>query len=132
MRKLDLKLNQEVVVKIIKGSNVSRNKDMSLENIDNWCYKGIVTKIGRKYITVKWDKWSEVQFDKESDYRNKTEGSCDYKLYLSKEEIIEEHEADKLYKNIRDKYFDRYGGNNGKFTLDQLKRFMEIIKENEE
>lgn len=128
-RKLELKVGQKVVIKIIEGSNISRNKDMSLENIDNWCYDGEVIKIGRRYITIKWSKWSETQFDKESDYRNKIDGSCDYKLYLNKEEIIEEHKANDLYRNIRDKYFERYGGNNGKFTLDQLERIMNIINE---
>jgi len=127
-RKLDLKVGQKVVVTIIKRSNASRHKDMSLENIDNWCFDGEVTKIGRKYITVKWDKWSEEQFSIENDYNNKTDYSCDYKLYLNKEEIIKERKADELYNEIKT-HFSGWGGNEN-FSLDQLERIINIINEN--
>lgn len=129
-RKLELKVGQKVAVRIIGGSNASRYENMSLENIDNWCFDGEVIKIGRKYVTVKFNNWQEYQFEIEGDYRNKyTAGGADYQLYLSKEEIIEEKESDDLYRDMQTR-FSSYGGNNGKFTLDQLKRIMSIINEN--
>jgi len=127
-RKLDLKKDQKVVVAIIERSNMARNRDMSSENIDNWCFDGIVTKVGRKYITVKWDKWSEEQFDKEKDYNNKTEYSCDYKLYLNREEIFQMRKTEELYSKVKT-YFSGWGVNEN-FTLDQLERILTIINEN--
>lgn len=131
-RKLDLKVGQEVVVKIIEGSNASRRENMSLDNIDSWCFNGEVTKVGRKYITVKFNNWQEYQFDIEFDYRNKyTAGGADYQLYLSKQEVVNEKESNNLYKYIQTE-FNGYSGNKGKFTLDQLRRIMDIINENKE
>jgi hypothetical protein len=131
-RKLDFKVGQKVAVKIITGSNASRHINMSLNNIDEWCFDGEVTKVGRKYITAKFNKWQEYQFDIDNDYTNKyTASGSDYQLYLSKEKIIEEKEANDLYRDIQTQ-FSGYSGNNSKFTLDQLKRIMSIIKENEE
>jgi len=128
-RKLDLKVDQKVIVKIIDGSYYSKNKDMSLKNINEWCYDGEVTKIGRKYITVKWNEIYEYQFSKEDNYRDKTDCSYNYQLYLNKEEIIEEEKAEGLYRNIRNTYFERYSCNNGRFTVNQLEGIMNIINE---
>jgi hypothetical protein len=128
-RKLDLKAGQEVAVKIITGSNASRRTNMGLSNIDEWCFDGKVVKVGRKYITVNFNEYQECQFDIESDYRNKyTAGGADYQLYSSKEEIIEEKESDDLYRDIQTQ-FSSHGGNNGKFTLSQLKRIISIVSE---
>lgn len=116
-RKLDLKVGQEVVVKIIEGSNASRREGMTIDNIDSWCFGGEVTKVGRKYITVKFNKWKEYQFEIESDYRNKyTAGGADYQLYLNKQEVIDEKEAEDLFNELRN-YFGGWGKNANKFSL---------------
>lgn len=49
-RKLKLKVGQKIVVKIEEMNNAARYLDMSLNNINKWCFDGEVTKIGRKYI----------------------------------------------------------------------------------
>lgn len=54
----------------------------------------------------------------------------DYKLYLNKEEVIEEIKAESLYSELQ-KQFGGCGKNNNKFTLDQLKRIKEIVDEND-
>ena len=129
-RKLDLKVGQKVTVKIEPMSNASRYVDMSLENIDDWCFEGEVTKVTNKYITVKF-KCDEEKFSVEDDYRQKTiYGGADYKLYLNRQEVIDEKEANDIYYFIRYK-FDGYGCNNNKFTLNQLRRIRDIIKEGE-
>ena len=127
-RNLKLNVGQKVAVKIEDNSNASRYIDMSLENIDSWCFEGEVTKVGRKYITVKFRTYKEEQFSIEDDYRQKyTSGGADYKLYLFKEEVIEEREADAIYYQIK-REFDYYR-NNSKFTLNQLIRIKSIIEE---
>lgn len=103
-RVLKLTVGQKVAVKIEDNSNASRYTDMSLENIDNWCFEGEVIKVGRKY----------------------TSGGADYKLYLSREEVIEEKEANEIYRQIKHE-FDGY--KNDKYTLDQLKRIKSIVEE---
>jgi hypothetical protein len=128
-RKLDLKVGQSVVIKVEEASNASRRVNMSLANIDEWCFDGEVTKVGRKYITVKFKGYKEEQFVAEDDYRQKyTAGGADYKLYLTKQDVIDEKEANNLYSDIRTKF----GGfrNNNQFTLDQLQRITNIINEN--
>jgi len=131
-RKLDLKVGQEVVVRIIVGSNASRREKMTLDNIDNWCFAGEVTKIGRKYITAKFNNWQEYQFEIESDYRNKyTYGGADYQLYLSKDEVVKEMEAEELFSELRN-HFGGWGKNANKFSLNQLQRIISIVNENKE
>jgi hypothetical protein len=105
-------------------------KDKSIENIDNWTCKGKIVKIGRKYIEVDMGCYLNEKFDIERDYEQKVNaGSPNYKIYLSKEEIIDEIKADKIYQYIRDKYFNGYGRNANKFTLNQLERIINIVNE---
>jgi hypothetical protein len=128
-RKLDLAVGQKVAVKIEEGSNASRYKNMSLENINEWCFDGEVTKVGRRYITVKFGGWYEEQFEIDSDYRQKyTIGGSDYKLYLNRDEIMEEKEAENLYSNIKNNF--NSWKNNNNYSLEQLKRIKAIIDEN--
>jgi hypothetical protein len=126
-RKLDLKVNQEVIIRYI-NDKIRYEKDTSIKNIDSWTTVGTVTKIGRKYLDVEFNGFL-YKFDMEWDYREKVNcGSPNYKLYLSKEEILDEIKAEELYSKVRDS-FDSYGGNNGKFTLNQLERIKNIIDE---
>lgn len=128
-RKLNLKKGDKCIVAIEENSNASRSMDMSLDNIEKWTYKGEVVSVGRKYITVKFGRWNETEkFVIEDNYRRKYDcGTADYELYLSKEEIIEKRESEDIYYWIKCK-FDSYK-NNGKYSLDQLKRIKKIIEE---
>ena len=127
-RKLDLKKDQEVIIRHI-NDKIRYIKDKSIENIDEWITKGTVLKIGRKYIEIDMRYISNEKFDIEFDYVQKTKyGSPDYKIYLSKEEIVEEIKCEELYDQIQNT-FGRYGRNNNKFNLNQLQRIVDIIKE---
>ena len=76
------------------------------------------------------EHWTK-KFDSEWDYNQKVNcGSPNYKLYLSKEEIINEGKADKLYDKIKS-CFNNYSNNN-EFTLDELNKILDIINENKE
>lgn len=129
-RKLDLIKGQEVIIRYI-NDRVRYKKDRSINNIDEWTAKGEVTKVGRKYIEVDMNGFLE-KFGIEYDYVQKTNmGSPDYKLYLSKEEIINEIKAEEIYRELNN-YFGSYGNSKGKFTLDQLERIINIVNENNE
>lgn len=126
-RKLHLKKGQKVVVRYI-NDKLRGIPDTSINGIANWTTSGEATKVGRKYIYVKIGSYNEQQFDIEDDYRQKTNiGSPDYKLYTSKEEILAEIKTEDLYTDIK-RYFSSWSNSN-KFTLNQLERIKDIVKE---
>lgn len=131
MEKSDFSIGQKVYLKIIKGSNAARriNKDES-ETSESWIKEKVVTKIGKKYITVgnnTGSTYGEEKFDITQDFRHYyTIGSADYKLYLSKDEILEDMECEKLYNDIKN-LFSSYD-NNRKYTLKQLQKVKELLE----
>lgn len=124
-RKLKLKIGQEVAVRREEMRGFSK----TLDNIDNWVLEGKVTKVGRKYITVDVgvEHKREIIFDMEDEYREKYDiGMAEYKLFLSKEDIIDDYLAGSLYIEIK-RSFSSYS--NSSFKLSQLERILEIINE---
>jgi hypothetical protein len=51
-----------------------------------------------------------------------------FKLYLNRDEIMEEKEAENLYSNIKNNF--NSWKNNNNYSLEQLKRIKAIIDEN--
>lgn len=126
-RKLDIKKGDTVFARIEEGSNASRRITMTLDNVDKWVLEGIVISVGRRYITVKFSEYHEEKFDIEHEYRQKhTCGGADYKLYTSKQEILDEREATMIYRRLRNEFTSI---NNKTFTLDQLRRIRDIVSE---
>lgn len=131
MEKSDFSIGQKVYLKIIKGSNAARHisKDKP-ETSESWIKEKVVTKIGKKYITVgnsTDSTYGEEKFDITQDFRHYyTIGSADYKLYLSKDEILEDMECEKLYNDIKN-LFSSYD-NNRKYTLKQLQKVKELLE----
>ena len=128
-RILNLKKGDTCCVAIIKGSNASRYKNMSLENIDNWTYDGEVVTVSKKYITVRFNDNSTEKFVIEDDYRNKySYGGANWQLFNSKEEVIyNEKREHLLYVLFGLKHNRKKEINN--LTLNQLERIQAIIKE---
>lgn len=118
-------VGQKVFIKIIERSNAARY--IKSDTIDDWIYEGTVIKVGRKYITVKFNNGYEEKFDKEHDYINISKYSADYQLYLTKQEIVDKMEINKLYEKIQ--YNFNNWNNNNRFNLDQLRRIVNIIDE---
>lgn len=131
MEKSDFKIGQKVYLKIIKGSNAARYvSNDKTEDSESWIKEKIVTKIGKKYITVmdSMDStYGEEKFDITQNFRHYyTVGTADYKLYLSKDEILEDMECEKLYNDIKSLFSSWH--NDRKYTLDQLQKVMEILE----
>lgn len=131
MEKKDIKIGQKVYLKIIKGSNAARYIQESEKcNCESWIKEKIVTKIGKKYITVADDiglSYGEEKFDLLNNFAHYyTVGSRDYILYFSKEEIVMDMECEKLYSEIKLAFSE--WDNKGKYTLGQLQRIKEILE----
>ena len=80
MEKSDFKVGQTVFLK-------TRSYGMCWEQ--EKIEEATVKTIGRKYITVETSPYREYQFDIEGDFREKTDCSPTYELYLSKQDIYD-------------------------------------------
>ncbi len=131
-KSIKLNVGQKVAVRIVDRSNASRGMNMTLDNIETWCFDGEVVKAGRKYVTVTFNKYLRYpiteQFEIDQNYRQKyTCGSEDYCLYLNKEIVIEMFKAKRLYLEIKERYFSNYFTN---LILNLLERIKSIIEGN--
>lgn len=127
-RVLNLKKGDKCIVAIEKNSNASRNKDMSLKNIENWTYEGEVISVGRKYITVNFGEYNTGKFEIDNNYRKKVAcGTNDYILYQNIKQIKDEIECVELTAKIRGVF--QYNYNAEGLTLDQLRKISDILDE---
>lgn len=130
-RKLNIVAGQEIALKIEMTSSKARGIIMTLDNIKDWIFEGVVTKVTKKqvYVSMKIGECinSEI-FVIDDNYKQKyTFGGANYKLYLSKEDVIEEFKANELYNSIRND-FENFENEN--LSLEQLQRIKSIINEN--
>ena len=60
---------------------------------DSWkrerIVKGVVSKVGRKYITVKYTPFRECRFNIENDFRQETEYAIEYELFLTEQAVYD-------------------------------------------
>lgn len=92
MEKSDFKVGQTVYLK-------TRSYGMCWEKEE--IKEAAVKTIGRKYITVAVSPFREYQFDIEEDFREKTDASPTYELYLSKQDIYDYWQREYLLWKIR-------------------------------
>ena len=129
-RKLDLKVGQKVIIAKINDNvrYLRYEEGIGKHNIDKWTREGVITKIGRKLITVNMGGF-EYKFDSTMDYEEQCRiGSPDNKLYLSKEEIIQELDYEEMVWGIKS-IFNRYSID---LSYEQVKRIYDIINEKDE
>ena len=96
--------------------------------------KGVVTKVGRKYVYVKIDGIyyggeEGIRFDKDT-MRGESEYNSNWLVFSSMQEIEDRKEANRLHKELQ-KFFS-WGGKSHKLTLKQLKAIKEIVESPEE
>lgn len=84
-----------------------------------------VLSVGRKYITVKY--CGGIRFDINNDFREVTNYSIDYKLFLSKEDIKEDFKRKQMEERISTAF---HFPNNitRKMTFDELQTVFGIVK----
>lgn len=123
-RNLNLKKGDKVVVAFRKRSLITRvtSMDMSIENIDNWTYEGIVKSVGERFIVVTFNN-RDLQFVIDYDYQEKHYNS-EFKLYLTKQEVIDELLLEEYFEKIKMKF--NYSFIN-KYNIRQLTRILNIL-----
>lgn len=71
--------------------------------------------------------YGEEKFDITQNFRHYcTVGSVNYKLYLSKDDILEDMECEKLYKDIKNLFSS--WDNDRKYTIKQLQKVKELLE----
>lgn len=84
-----------------------------------------VLSVGRKYIKVKY--CGGIRFDITNDFRQVTNYSIDYKLYLSKEDIKADFKRRKMEERISTAFhFPNHVAR--KMTFDELETVFNIVK----
>lgn len=115
----ELAIGETVYLKSV-GNNARYDKEVRIVEF-------VVKKVGRKYFEVGEPDDNNprhfIKFNVE-DMCQTTIYAADWQLYLSKQEILDEEEARKLTREIRD-VFDRYGKVD--LTLEQLRKIKAII-----
>lgn len=126
-RVLNLRKGDKCIVAREWTGKTVRNGFTRLDNVEEWTWEVEVITVSKKYITVDF-KGRKEKFEIEFDYQQKVNyGSSDYKLYMTREEVLDRIKANQLHSNIKSK-FEGFG--NTKYTLDQLERVMAILNEN--
>ena len=116
-----IKVGQELC--IVPTGNLTRSYGSDVR-------KGIVTKIGHKYLYVKiegvyFGGEEGVRFSKDT-LRGESEYNSNWLAFCSMQEIEDQKEASRLREELR-KFFN-WTGKSRKLTLKQLKAIEKIIK----
>ena len=125
----DFKVGQTVWIRLTGNAVRGKHGD---ELAEEW----VIDKIGRKYITAskKTGYPKGIIFEKkgygyEDRFVEKTNYCVDYIMYETEQEIRDEMEKYKIYRDVQ-LFFDRF--NKNKLTLEQLRSIKKIIDEESE
>jgi hypothetical protein len=84
----------------------------------------VISKIGKKYFEL--DGWVGVRFFIDTLIQDGKQYSPSFKVYLNKQEILDELEKGKLYDTIKRQYFSTFSNSN-KFSLQQLRDVAKVL-----
>ena len=106
MCKTDFKKGNIVYLRIIKGSDRWRYlSDDDKKHPERAIKEAKVITVGKKYITVLevGKIMGEIKFDISNNFCQSSNYSAEYELYLTKQDAINQIEAEKMLQSIRDK-----------------------------
>lgn len=101
MNSTNFTVGQEVVLKIITGSNEYRRLPKETNGKPDILKRLIFTNIksiGKKYITV---EYRNTKFDRTDEYRQVTNFSKDYELFRSAKDAIDADTLEMLWSKLR-------------------------------
>lgn len=102
-----------------------RFEAFEFRRIQGFIKEAKVRSVGRKYITV--DYCGGIRFDITNEFREVTDYSPTYRLYLSKEDIQNEFKRKDITKEIQEK-IKRCGGLFNRMTEEDLQTILNIIR----
>jgi hypothetical protein len=124
MNNTNFVVGQEVVLKIITGSNEYRRLPKEANGKPDILKRLIFTtvkSVGKKYITV---DYRDTKFDKTDEYRQVTNFSKDYELFACAEDAINADTLESLWSRLRHTISSTY---QCPYTLEQVERAMKIL-----
>ena len=119
-------VGQEVVLKIIAGSNHYRSLPKEANGKPDILKRLIPTtvkSVGKKYITV---DYGNIKFDIADEYRQVSSYSAEYELYESAKDAIDADTLESLWDKFRKLVSESY---RCPISLDKLERILEIYTE---
>lgn len=123
MKKDDFHKGQTVYLLLL--SNAARGK-----HGEELIMESTVTAIGNKYITVSPGYYrGSVRFEIEDNFRQYSDYSPEHKLFLSREEIVNRLEKEKLLCWFRDSF--KIFSQSKDFSLSALREAKEILEKSE-
>lgn len=123
MKKEDFQKGQTVYLLLL--SNAARGK-----HGEELIMESTVTAIGNKYITVSPGYYrGRVRFEIDDNFRQHSDYSPEHKLFLSRQEIVNRMEKEKLLCWFRNSF--RIFSQNKDFSLTALREAKEILEKSE-
>jgi hypothetical protein len=119
-------VGQEVVLKIIEGSNQYRRlpkEPHGKPDILNRLIPTTVKSVGKKYVTV---DYGNIKFDMTDECRQVTNYSADYELFESAKDAIDADTLESLWDKLRHLVSESY---KCPISLNKLERILEIFTE---
>ena len=120
---LEIKVGSPCVL-VANGANSGRYN--ARKGIPPNYFHGVITKVGRKYFTVKTDRW-ELEFHIDGLWQ-KGDYCATHSVHENWEDYLEKLEVSKLNKELKDKYFSQYTST--KLSRCQVERITAILEEN--
>lgn len=126
MQKSDFKVGNTVWLKIIEGSNRARYSNINPNDVESWIVEATVENVGSKFISVKIRGTQIVKFNIKNNFHQiYVCGGADYKLYLSKQDVLNDIESENIYQEIKNDFMA--SRNHKKLSLEQLRKIKEIL-----
>ena len=124
MSNTNFTVGQEVVLKIITGSNAYRRLPKETNGKPDILKRLIFTtvkSVSKKYITV---DYMNTKFDRTDEYRQVTNFSKDYELFGSAKDAIDADTLESLWFKLRKAISSTY---QCPYTLEQVEKVMDIL-----
>ena len=124
MNNINFVVGQEVVLKIITGSNEYRRLPKEANGKPDILKRLIFTtvkSVGKKYITV---DYRDTKFDRTDEHRQVTNFSKDYELFACAKDAINADTLESLWFRLRNTIYSAY---QCPYTLEQVEKAMGIL-----
>lgn len=112
MKKAELRAGQSVWVHSRRGNSFSFEEER-------------IKKIGREYFYLEGSKWDRTKFSIET-LREVSEYTTSIAIYLDPQEYYDSVESDKLFIEIKDRFFRSY---QNKIPLEKLREIKKILEQ---